>query len=72
MNPRDEDEDSLVERALAERVLTHLDQCELARVALTIHRAACAQCAHTVEEVPPADYARARAAIHAVRTWQRD
>lgn len=71
MSTGDED-DSLVERALAERVLAHLDQRELERVAHAIHRTSCSQCAHTAKEVPLADYARARAAIHALRTWQQD
>lgn len=66
------EDDSLVERALAERIRAHLDQRELEQVARAIHQTACTQCAHTAEEIPPADYARARAAIHAIRAWQRD
>jgi len=69
MSTADED-DSLVERALAERVLTHLDQHELESVALAIHQVTCTRCPHTLDQIPVADYARARAAITTIRAKQ--
>lgn len=70
-DPHQEDE-SMVEQALARELLNRLDELELEHVTLAIHQVDCTQssCTHTLEDLDPPAFERAEAAIHAERIWR--